>query len=59
MCGIVGIIGKSAVADRIVGSLKLLEYRGYDSAGISVIDNKEMAHQRKEMLILFNQKAYQ
>ncbi|MCE2992542.1 MAG: glutamine--fructose-6-phosphate transaminase (isomerizing) [Candidatus Jidaibacter sp.] len=43
MCGIVGIIGKSAVADRIVGSLKLLEYRGYDSAGISVIDNKEIA----------------
>ncbi|MDF3047909.1 MAG: glmS [Candidatus Midichloriaceae bacterium] len=42
MCGIVGIIGKSAVADRIVGSLKLLEYRGYDSAGISVIDDNEI-----------------
>ncbi|WGM45501.1 Glutamine--fructose-6-phosphate aminotransferase [isomerizing] [Brevundimonas sp. NIBR10] len=35
MCGIIGIVGKSPVADRLVESLKRLEYRGYDSAGIA------------------------
>jgi len=36
MCGIVGIVGKSEVSDRILKSLFRLEYRGYDSAGIAV-----------------------
>jgi glucosamine--fructose-6-phosphate aminotransferase (isomerizing) len=35
MCGIVGILGNSAVADRLLDGLKRLEYRGYDSAGIA------------------------
>ncbi len=35
MCGIIGIVGKSPVADRLVESLKRLEYRGYDSAGVA------------------------
>ncbi len=35
MCGIIGIVGKSPVAERLVESLKRLEYRGYDSAGIA------------------------
>ena len=35
MCGIIGIVGKSEVQDRLVESLKRLEYRGYDSAGIA------------------------
>ncbi|MBJ7485483.1 glutamine--fructose-6-phosphate transaminase (isomerizing) [Brevundimonas sp.] len=35
MCGIIGIVGKTSVADRLVESLKRLEYRGYDSAGIA------------------------
>ncbi|GAA0669419.1 glucosamine--fructose-6-phosphate aminotransferase (isomerizing) [Sphingomonas insulae] len=35
MCGIVGIIGKEDVADRLLDGLKRLEYRGYDSAGIA------------------------
>ena len=39
MCGIVGIIGKGPVAERLFAGLKRLEYRGYDSAGIcTVID---------------------
>lgn len=42
MCGIVGILGKAEVTDRIVGSLKLLEYRGYDSAGIAVIADNDI-----------------
>ena len=36
MCGIIGIIGNDNVTDRLIESLKKLEYRGYDSAGISV-----------------------
>jgi glucosamine--fructose-6-phosphate aminotransferase (isomerizing) len=35
MCGIVGIVGADAVADRLLDGLKRLEYRGYDSAGIA------------------------
>ena len=37
MCGIIGIIGHQEAATRIVGGLKQLEYRGYDSAGVAVI----------------------
>ena len=36
MCGIIGILGKSEVQDRLVDGLARLEYRGYDSAGITV-----------------------
>ena len=35
MCGIIGIVGKSQVAPRLIESLKRLEYRGYDSAGVA------------------------
>ncbi|MDB5472082.1 MAG: glmS [Caulobacter sp.] len=35
MCGIIGIVGKSSVSERLIESLKRLEYRGYDSAGIA------------------------
>ncbi|WP_242146816.1 glutamine--fructose-6-phosphate transaminase (isomerizing) [Sphingomonas sp. BAUL-RG-20F-R05-02] len=35
MCGIVGIVGKEPVADRLLDGLRRLEYRGYDSAGIA------------------------
>src|SRR5690606_4039651 len=35
MCGIIGIVGRSAVQGRLIESLKRLEYRGYDSAGIA------------------------
>ena len=37
MCGIVGIVGREAVAGRLFGGLKRLEYRGYDSAGICTV----------------------
>ncbi len=39
MCGIVGIISSKEVSDRIINSLKKLEYRGYDSAGIATLVN--------------------
>ena len=35
MCGIIGIVGKEPVAWRLVDSLRRLEYRGYDSAGVA------------------------
>ena len=37
MCGIVGIIGKADVSEKLLASLRRLEYRGYDSAGLAVI----------------------
>jgi len=39
MCGIVGILGKEPVSWKLVESLKRLEYRGYDSAGIAVMND--------------------
>jgi glucosamine--fructose-6-phosphate aminotransferase (isomerizing) len=38
MCGIVGYIGKKNVVDVLLDGLKRLEYRGYDSAGIAIVD---------------------
>ncbi|KQM97592.1 glutamine--fructose-6-phosphate transaminase (isomerizing) [Sphingomonas sp. Leaf25] len=46
MCGIVGIIGTEAVADRLLDGLKRLEYRGYDSAGIATIDGSAIERRR-------------
>jgi glucosamine--fructose-6-phosphate aminotransferase (isomerizing) len=39
MCGIVGYIGKSPAMPILLEALKRLEYRGYDSAGIAVLEN--------------------
>src|SRR3989338_523203 len=38
MCGIIGYIGKKEAADVLLDGLKRLEYRGYDSAGIAVLN---------------------
>jgi glucosamine--fructose-6-phosphate aminotransferase (isomerizing) len=39
MCGIIGIVGTRSVQERLIESLKRLEYRGYDSAGVAgVVD---------------------
>jgi len=43
MCGIVGYIGKNSVKDVLLNGLKELEYRGYDSAGISVLQNEHFS----------------
>lgn len=39
MCGIVGAVSKRNVASLLLAGLKRLEYRGYDSAGIAVVDS--------------------
>ena len=39
MCGIVGAVAQRDVADILVEGLRRLEYRGYDSAGVAIIDN--------------------
>jgi len=39
MCGIVGYTGPREALDIVVNGLKRLEYRGYDSAGVAVIED--------------------
>jgi glucosamine--fructose-6-phosphate aminotransferase (isomerizing) len=46
MCGIVGYIGKKEVVPVLIDSLKRLEYRGYDSAGIAVVNGSELVVRR-------------
>ncbi len=48
MCGIVGIVGNSDVAQRLYDGLKRLEYRGYDSAGICTIEEGGFRRRRAE-----------
>jgi glucosamine--fructose-6-phosphate aminotransferase (isomerizing) len=48
MCGIIGFISNKNVAERLIEGLKRLEYRGYDSAGIAVLDNNEIKILRSE-----------
>ncbi len=42
MCGIVGYVGTSKARPKLIDGLLKLEYRGYDSAGISTIENNEI-----------------
>ena len=46
MCGIIGYIGPKPVVPIILDGLKRLEYRGYDSAGIAVVNDGHMAVRR-------------
>ncbi len=48
MCGIIGIIGKDQVADRLVDGLRRMEYRGYDSAGVCTVEGGELIRRRAE-----------
>ncbi len=48
MCGIIGIVGREDVADRLLDGLKRLEYRGYDSAGIATVHGGAIDRRRAE-----------
>ena len=48
MCGIFGIISNKPVLDHIINGLTKLEYRGYDSSGISIVSNHSIKTYRAE-----------
>ena len=48
MCGIIGYIGKKDVIPILLEGLKKLEYRGYDSAGIALVDQDKIIRRRVE-----------
>ncbi|MBA4150921.1 MAG: glutamine--fructose-6-phosphate transaminase (isomerizing) [Acinetobacter sp.] len=47
MCGIVGAIGERSITDVLIEGLRRLEYRGYDSAGLAVVNNKAIVRERQ------------
>ena len=52
MCGIIGIVGKEDVADRLVDGLRRMEYRGYDSAGVCTIHDGQLVRRRAQGKLL-------
>ncbi len=48
MCGIIGYVGKKAASPILLEGLRRLEYRGYDSAGIAVLDGGELLVRKKK-----------
>ncbi|GAA5130935.1 glutamine--fructose-6-phosphate transaminase (isomerizing) [Thalassotalea piscium] len=49
MCGIVGAVAQRDVADILVEGLKRLEYRGYDSAGVAIINNNKTLQRARRL----------
>ena len=47
MCGIVGAVAQRDVADILVEGLRRLEYRGYDSAGVAIIEGETLGRTRR------------
>ena len=48
MCGIIGVIGNGPVVPRLIDSLKRLEYRGYDSAGVAAMVDGTVERRRAQ-----------
>jgi len=47
MCGIVGYVGEKEVYPFLIQGLKRLEYRGYDSAGLAILNGSLQVHKCK------------
>ena len=47
MCGIVGYIGTRSAQDVLLSGLSRLEYRGYDSAGVAIMDGHTLQVRKK------------
>lgn len=58
MCGIVGYIGNKSATEIVLNGLKKLEYRGYDSAGISMITGGKLETYKKKGKIVNLENAY-
>lgn len=52
MCGIIGYIGKKPVTPLLVDALKRLEYRGYDSAGIAVLQDHKTGDVEQDLCVV-------
>ena len=48
MCGIIGYVGKKAASPILLEGLRRLEYRGYDSAGVAVLDHDRLSLRKKK-----------
>jgi glucosamine--fructose-6-phosphate aminotransferase (isomerizing) len=57
MCGIIGVVGSGPAAPRLLESLKRLEYRGYDSAGVAVADGKHIERRRAKGKLKYLEEA--
>ena len=47
MCGIIGYVGKKSASPILLEGLRRLEYRGYDSAGVAVLERSQLAVRKK------------
>ncbi|MFB4161242.1 glutamine--fructose-6-phosphate transaminase (isomerizing) [Geomicrobium sp. JSM 1781026] len=57
MCGIVGYVGSQAVKDILLKGLEKLEYRGYDSAGLAIVDEHVEVVKEKGRIATLREKA--
>lgn len=48
MCGIIGYLGKKAASPVLLEGLRRLEYRGYDSAGVAILDDAKLVVRKKK-----------
>ena len=58
MCGIIGYIGPKSVVPVLIEGLKKLEYRGYDSAGVAVVDQGKVQVRRVKGKIRSSRRAF-